>query len=143
MKTSETGIKLIERHEGLRLGAYLCPAGVWTIGYGHTRTAKLGMSITQQRANELLRDDLRTAENAVNNQNLQLNQNQFDALVSFVFNVGSENFRNSTLLRKIKLNVLDPSIKTEFARWIHAKGRVLPGLVKRRGDEANLYFSSL
>src|SRR5690554_6672479 len=141
MKTSETGIKLIERHEGLRLGAYLCPAGVWTIGYGHTRTAKLGMSITQQRANKLLRDDLRTAENAVNNQNLQLNQNQFDALVSFVFNVGSGNFRNSTLLKKAKINPADPSIRYEFSRWNKGGGRVLPGLVTRRADEANLYFA--
>lgn len=141
MRTSKKGIKIITAHEGLKLGAYLCPAGVWTIGYGHTRTAKQGMSITMQRAEELLRDDLKTAENAVNNQNLKLKQNQFDALVSFVFNVGSGNFRNSTLLRKAKVNPKDPSIRYEFSRWNKGGGRVLPGLVKRREEEANLYFS--
>jgi len=141
MKTSQKGINIITAHEGLKLGAYICPAGVWTIGYGHTRTAKQGMSITASRAEELLKDDLKTAENAVNFQSLRLNQNQFDALVSFVFNVGSGNFRNSTLLRKAKLNPSDPSIRDEFSRWKMGGGRTLPGLVKRRADEANLYFS--
>lgn len=140
MKTSDKGIKLITAHEGLRLEAYKCPAGVYTIGYGHTRTARPGMVITRHRAEELLKDDLVTAENAVNNQNLKLNQNQFDALVSFVFNVGSGNFRTSTLLRKVKANVDDPSIADEFMRWNKANGRVLFGLVRRREEESNLYF---
>ena len=132
---------MIARHEGLRLEAYKCPAGVWTIGYGHTRTAKEGLVITRQRAEDLLKDDLITAENAVSNQHLKLNQNQFDALVSFVFNVGSGNFKRSTLLKKAKASAADPTIRDEFARWNQGGGRVLPGLVKRRADEANLYFS--
>lgn len=140
MKTSDKGIKLITAHEGLRLEAYKCPAGVYTIGYGHTRTARPGMVISKQRAEELLKDDLITAENAVNNQNLKLNQNQFDALVSFVFNVGSGNFRTSTLLRKVKANADDPSIADEFMRWNKANGRVLFGLVRRREEESKLYF---
>ncbi|WP_026473952.1 lysozyme [Alkaliflexus imshenetskii] len=140
MKTSEKGVQLITTHEGLKLNAYVCPAGVWTIGYGHTRTAKQGMTITKQRAEELLKDDLQTAENAVNNQLLRLSQNQFDALVSFVFNVGPGNFRKSTLLSMIKLNANNPLIADEFMRWHKGGGRVLPGLVKRREDEANLYF---
>lgn len=140
MKTSDKGIKLIAAHEGLRLEAYKCPAGVYTIGYGHTRTARPGMVITKQQAEELLKDDLITAENAVNNQNLKLTQNQFDALVSFVFNVGSGNFRTSTLLRKVKANADDPSIADEFKRWNKASGRVLFGLVRRREEEAHLYF---
>ena len=96
MKTSDNGIAFIKRHEGVRLQAYLCPAGVWTIGYGHTSSVKQGDRISQSQADTYLRADLRTAEQAINKQRLNLNQNQFDALVSFVFNVGSGNFEKST-----------------------------------------------
>lgn len=141
MKTSKNGIDLIARHEGLRLKAYRCPAGILTIGYGHTGNVREGQTITEDYAKYLLASDLSTAENAVNRQNLNINQNQFDALVSFVFNVGSGNFLKSTLLKKIKVNPNDTLIAAEFDRWNKAAGKVLPGLVKRRLDEAKLYFS--
>lgn len=141
MKTSQRGIELIKKHEGLRLSAYLCPAGVPTIGYGHTKGVKLGQVITEAEAEQFLIEDLKTSEQEIDRHNLQLNQNQFDALVSFVFNVGAGNFRSSTLLRRVKLNPDDRDIENQFKRWAYAKGRVLPGLVKRRNDEAKLYFS--
>lgn len=141
MKTSFNGIELIKKHEGLRLRAYLCPGGVWTIGYGHTRLAREGMVITAPRAQELLVEDLSEAELCVLRQGLKINQNQFDALVSFVFNCGSGNFQRSTLLKKAKVNPQDPSIATEFRRWNKASGVVLAGLAARREDELKLYFS--
>lgn len=143
MKTSEKGIKLIKRHESCRLTAYKCPAGVWTIGYGHTGDdVQPGMIISRGKADNYLRADLKDAEKAIEEEGLTLNQNQFDALVSFVFNVGAGNFRNSTLLRKAKINTDDPSIANEFGKWKYGGGKVLPGLVKRRKEEAKLYFSS-
>lgn len=143
MKTSDKGIELIKRHEELRLKAYQCPAGVWTIGYGSTGGVRPGDVITEAQAEVKLREDLRTAENEVNRHKLNINQNQFDALVSFTFNVGSGNFRSSTLLKRIKENPNHPDIENQFGRWIYAKGRVLPGLVKRRKEEANLYINGI
>ena len=143
MKTSDKGIELIKRHEELRLKAYQCPAGVWTIGYGSTGGVRPGDVITEAQAEVKLREDLRTAENEVNRHKLNINQNQFDALVSFTFNVGSGNFRSSTLLKRIKENPNHPDIENQFGRWIYAKGRVLPGLVKRRKEEANLYTNGI
>jgi lysozyme len=131
---------MIKKHEGLRLVSYLCPAGVWTIGYGHTLTAREDQTITQEQAVKLLVKDLRHAEGVVNNYNLDINQNQFDALVSFVFNIGSGNFARSTLLRKAIKNAQDATIADEFRRWNKAGGRPLPGLTKRREEEAQLYF---
>ena len=101
MKTSPIGRKLIQSFEGYRSEAYLCPAGVWTIGYGHTRDVKQGDICTKEEADMFLQDDLKTAEDAVNAQNLKIGQLQFDALVSFVFNVGTANFNKSTLLKKL------------------------------------------
>lgn len=142
MKTSNNGLELIKRHEGCRLTAYKCPAGVLTIGYGHTGADVVaGMMITQQQADELLRRDVRWAADAVNRENLNINQNQFDALVSFVFNLGAVNFRGSTLLKMIKVNPLSINIRTEFGKWCKAKGSTLPGLALRRKHEAELYFS--
>lgn len=141
MKTSKAGIELIKRHEGLRLAAYLCPAGIPTIGYGHTKGVKLGQVISEEEAEQFLREDLKTSEQEIDRQNLQLNQNQFDALVSFVFNVGAGNFRSSTLLKRVRLNPNDPDIDRQFKRWVYANGRILPGLIKRRNDETKLYFS--
>lgn len=139
MRTSEKGIELIKAHESLKLNAYQCPAGVWTIGYGHTRGVSKGMSITRMDADRMLKEDLRDSEDIINRQNLDVNQNQFDALVSFVFNVGAGNFESSTLLSKAKINVKDRSIPEEFRRWVYAKGRILPGLVKRRTEESELW----
>ena len=141
MKASEKAYSLIRQFEGLRLTDYRCPAGVWTIGYGHTSGVVPGMVITKEQAEELLSQDIVVAENIVNAECQNLRQCQFDALVSFVFNVGSGNFRKSTLLKKVKANPDDNSIVDEFMRWIYVKGIVLPGLQKRRLAEMRLYFS--
>ena len=141
MKTSRKGIELIKAHEGLRLDAYLCPAGVPTIGYGHTYNVKMGDRITAEQAERLLIGDLAVAETEVNRYGLNINQNQFDALVSFVYNVGARNFRSSTLLKRLKANPNDPDIANQFRRWVYGGGKVLPGLVRRRNDEAKLYFT--
>ncbi len=141
MKASEKAYSLIRQFEGLRLAAYRCPAGVWTIGFGHTSEVVPGMSITKEQAEEFLMQDIVAAENIVNAECLNLRQCQFDALVSFVFNVGGGNFRKSTLLKKIKANPDDNSIMDEFLLWVHARGVVLPGLQKRRLVEMRLYFS--
>lgn len=141
MKTSNNGIEFIKRHEGLRLNAYKCTSGKPTIGYGHTKGVKIGQTITKEEAERLLREDLIVAENEINRHNLNLNQNQFDALVSFVFNVGIGNFQTSTLLKKIKLDPNNKSIENEFKRWIYSGGKVSLGLIKRRKEEAELYFS--
>ncbi len=147
MKTSEKGLALIMRHEALSLKAYKCPAGIWTIGYGHTRDVKAGDVCTKQQAVEWLMQDVKTAEAAINNAHLPINQNQFDALVSFVFNVGIGNFKRSTLLKKIRANAFDKNIEQQFMRWNKARvnGRLKPlrGLTKRRTAESKLYFSNM
>lgn len=140
-RISNAGLKFIEKHEGKRLKAYLCPAGVWTIGIGHTRGVKEGDTITEEQAYELLRQDVRAAENAVNFENLKITQNQFDALVSFTFNMGVGAFKKSTLLKKIKANPKDATIASEFSKWINAGGAKSAGLINRRKEEINLYFS--
>lgn len=142
MKTSPKGIALIKEFEGLRLKAYKCPGGVWTIGYGHTAGVKPGMLISKAQAEEYLKADLIAFERYLNGLGLALNQNQFDALVSFIYNVGTGNFSNSTLLRKVRANPQDNSIMDEFLRWVYSKGRVLPGLQRRRLAEMKLYFSN-
>ena len=142
MNTSPKGIALIKEFEGLRLKAYKCPGGVWTIGYGHTAGVKSGMVITEAQAEEYLKADLIVFERYLNGLRLALNQNQFDALVSFIYNVGTGNFSSSTLLRKVRANPQENSIMDEFLRWVYSKGRVLPGLQRRRLDEMKLYFSN-
>ena len=143
MKTSKQGIELIKRYEGLRLKAYVCPAGVATIGWGHTKGVKAGMVIDLAEAERLLADDIAIAERCVNCDADSLNQNQFDALVSFVFNVGTANYKKSTLRKKVLSNPNDPVIADQFERWVYAKGKVLLGLMKRRADECDLYFSKV
>lgn len=142
MKTSPKGIALIKEFEGLRLKAYKCPGGVWTIGYGHTAGVRPEMVITEAQAEDFLREDLFSCENAVNNQKLSINQNQFDALVSLIYNIGIGNFQKSTLLCKARVNPNDNSIMDEFLKWVYSKGRVLPGLQRRRLAEMKLYFSN-
>lgn len=141
MKASEKAYSLIRQLEGLRLTAYKCPAGVWTVGYGHTSGVVPGMVITKEQAEAFLRQDIATVENIVNAECPGLRQCQFDALVSFVFNVGGGNFRKSTLLKKIKVNTDDNSIMNEFLRWVYTNGVVPTGLQKRRLVEMRLYFS--
>ena len=140
MKTSSIGRKLIQGFEGYRSEAYLCPAGGWTIGYGHTAGVKEGDTCTKEQADLFLQEDLQWAEKVVNSQNLDLNQYQFDALVSFVYNVGSGNFQDSTLLQKIKANPKDyTAIEEEWKKWKYANKQVLKGLVHRRAAEWSLY----
>ena len=142
MKTSSKGIALIKEFEGLRLKAYKCPGGVWTIGYGHTAGVKPGMVISEAQAEEYLKADLIAFEKYLNGLGLALDQNQFDALISFIYNVGTGNFTSSTLLRKVRVNPQDNSIMDEFLSWVYSKGRVLPGLQRRRLAEMKLYFSN-
>lgn len=132
--------EIIKEFEGLEFDAYLCPAGVWTIGYGHTGGVKKGDAITEEEADILLSRDVQDAERAINSYvKVAINQNQFDALVSFVYNLGSGNFKSSTLLRK--LNQCDYlGAANEFERWNKAGGKVLNGLVRRREVEVNLFI---
>lgn len=141
MKASIDAYELIKQFEGLRLEAYLCPAGIWTIGYGHTSGVSPNSFITIQEADEYLHRDVATIEMQLNKLNLSLRQCQWDAIVSFVFNVGIGNFRSSTLLAKIRTNPDDNSIMDEFLRWVYANGKVMKGLQKRRLAEMKLYFS--
>ena len=142
MKTTPKGIALIKEFEGLRLKAYKCPGGVWTIGYGHTDGVRPGMVISERQAEDFLKAELIAFEKYLNDLRLAINQNQFDALISFIYNVGTGNFSSSTMLRKVKANPLDNSIMDEFLRWVYSKGRVLPGLQRRRLAEMKLYFSN-
>ena len=139
-KTSEYGVTLIQHYEGLRLKAYFCPGNVWTIGYGHTKGVQEGDRITEAEADRLLRIDLDEYEEAVNNLvDVDLNQNQFDALVSFTFNLGAGNLKRSTLLKKLNAGDYHGAAE-EFPRWNKSNGRVLPGLVKRRSAERLLFL---
>lgn len=141
MKASVDAYELIKQFEGLRLEAYLCPAGIWTIGYGHTSGVSPNSFITIQEADEYLHRDVAAIEMQLNKLNLSLRQCQWDAIVSFVFNVGIGNFKASTLLAKIRINPDDNSIIDEFLRWVYANGKVMRGLQKRRLTEIKLYFS--
>ena len=135
----EKGLELIKSFEGLRLRAYLCPAKVWTIGYGHTGDVRGGQVITQSQADDLLKQDLRRFEIAVRKLvKVPLTQNQFDALVSFAYNVGEAALSRSTLLRKLNAGDL-AGTKLEFAKWNKGGGKVLAGLTRRRDAEANLF----
>jgi len=139
IRASKKGIDLIKTFEGFRNNAYQDSAGIWTIGYGHTLTARQGMTITRTQGEELLRQDLKRFEKAVRDRvTVPLTQNQFDALVSLAFNIGVGAFTGSTLLKR--LNQGDyPGAANEFKRWVHAGGRRLKGLVNRREKEELLF----
>jgi lysozyme len=141
IETSQAGIDLIKRWEGCKTKAYKCPAGVWTVGYGHTGTVKPGMSISHDKAEELLKRDLQRFEKAVKTLvTVPINQNQFDALVSFTYNVGAKAFGDSTLL--VMLNQKKHlSCADQFSRWTKAGNKTLPGLVLRRSEERDLFLS--
>lgn len=140
MRTSDIAFEKIQEFEGLRLTAYKCPAGVWTIGYGHTKGVKMGQTITKTQAETLLRGDLLPCEDYVRGLNLELTQGQFDALVDFCFNLGTGALGRSTLLQKIRTKADEQTIRGEFAKWVNAGGVRLQGLVKRRAWEADRYF---
>lgn len=143
MQISNLGLDIIKQYEGLRLTAYLCPANVWTIGYGHTHQVKEGDQITENMATEYLKKDVRHAQNAVAKYvKIEIEQHHFDALVSFIFNVGTGSFKNSTLLRMLNDGNFDGAEK-QFIRWNKATVRgvkkVLRGLTDRRQEEAGLF----
>ncbi|MBE1236327.1 lysozyme [Phaeovibrio sulfidiphilus] len=138
------GVDLVKEFEqgpggGPALHAYLCPAGVWTIGYGHTRTARPGLEITAGQALDLLGRDLEQAGREVERRvSVPLCAPRFAALASFVFNAGAGSFARSTLLRRLNAGEYD-AVPGELGRWTRANGRVLPGLVRRRAAEAALW----
>lgn len=133
MKTSQTGINLIKKFEGCVLHAYKDPVGVWTIGYGHTVGVKSGQKITQAQAEKFLKDDLKIYEKGVTDSKIKVNQNQFDALVSFAYNCGVGSLK--TLLSGRTLN----QVSDALLLYNKAGGRVLQGLVNRRKAEKDLF----
>jgi lysozyme len=143
MKISDAGLELIKSFEGLYLKAYLCPAKVWTIGYGHTLGVMPGDVITKDQAEALLRKDLEQFEAVVNRSvSVPITQAQFDSLVSLCYNIGAKAFVTSTLLKK--LNAGDyAGAAAEFEKWNKAGGVILPGLAKRRKKERELFEKDL
>lgn len=151
MKVSDEGVELIQQFEGCRLKAYLDSVGIPTIGYGTImypsgQRVKMGEKITQEDAMTYLKYEVSLKSKSVNAfvSNVVLNQNQFDALVSFAYNVGIGGLQKSTLLKKVIKNPNDPSIRNEFLKWdkgrVNGKLTTLAGLTKRRQREADLYF---
>jgi lysozyme len=140
---SDNGLNLTKSFEGLRLLAYQDVAGIRTIGYGHTGPDVLpGLTITEPVATALLRADLADAIRCVNGAvTADITQPQFDALVDFCFNAGRGNFLNSTLLRQVNLGNTQAAT-AQFALWVHAGGKVVPGLVRRRKAEAQLFAAA-
>ena len=139
MRISQEGVNLIKHFEGCRLEAYKCPAGVWTIGYGHTKGVKEGDAIEQEAAEAFLIEDLEAFEQAVARLvKVPITQQQFDALVSFTFNLGAGNLERSTLLEKLN-GYQYIEVPEQMMRWVRAGGQVLDGLVKRRAAEAALF----
>ncbi len=144
--TSERGFELIKRFEGLRLNSYLCPAGVWTVGYGTTRLpngepVREGLLITQERAEKLLRHDVLAFERTVNRvvTYADLKQLMFDAMVSLAYNIGSGAFADSTLVRVLNEGNVNEAAQ-QFLRWNRAGGQVSVGLKRRRKAERALFL---
>jgi len=139
MKISQEGLALIKKFEGCELKAYHCAAGVPTIGYGSTHGVTMDMEITQEEADELLMDDVHKFEEAVTRAvKVPLEQNQYDALVSWTFNLGPSNLSSSTMLRVLNEGNYD-EVPAQIKRWNKAGGKVLQGLIRRREAEALLF----
>ena len=139
MNLGYNGTKILKFFEGCRLTAYQDSVGVWTIGYGHTKGVYDGMTITQEEAEQMLLTELEEYEGYVEKYvTVPLTQNQFDALVVWVYNLGPTNFRRSTLLKELNSGNYTAAGK-EITRWNKAGGKVLAGLVKRREAEAELF----
>lgn len=168
MKINVKGIDIIKHYEGLHDGDLTkiglqpkpCPRGIWTAGWGHAiidpdtkkfvtiendpkgiRANELFKDLTLQQANDLLASDLERFETWANNMNIKWSQNQFDAVVSFMFNIGVGNFKKSNVFRLGLFNVNNPAIRNSFMGWNKSGGKVYAGLTARRKDEADLYFS--
>ena len=139
MKTSEYGIDLIKHFEGCVLTAYKCPAGVWTIGYGHTKDVQPGDEWSESHADHMLEVELEEYENYVNTAvKVPLQQNQFDALVSWTYNLGGGNLNASTMLKVLNAGEYD-EVPNQMLRWNKAGGKVLEGLTRRREAEGNMF----
>ena len=140
MQVSEKGLALIRRFEGLRLSAYRCPAGVASIGYGRTAGVKMGDTCTRAEADQMLADDAaRFAGHVASLVKVPLNQNQIDALVAFVYNIGPAAFAKSTMLKLINQRLFDDAAN-QFIRWNRAGTEVLAGLTRRRIAERELFL---
>lgn len=140
MTTTELLLEKLMEMEGLRLEAYKDAAGVPTIGYGHTKDVRMGDHITAYWAKEMLREDIEAAEWQVKELQVARNEAQLDALTSFVFNLGIERLKESTLLKVIREGGSMQQIRREFKRWVYAGGKKLKGLERRREWEARRFF---
>lgn len=147
-KITDKGIDLIKSFEGFSAKPYLCPAKIPTIGYGATfypdgkKVTMKDAPITEAKAVDLLKNMLIKFEQYVDSYCVDtVNQNQFDALVSFCYNLGPSNLKSSTLLKKVNTNPNDPTIEAEFMKWTRSSGKILKGLVRRREAESKLYFN--
>ena len=139
MEISQEGLSLIKRFEGCKLKAYKCSAGVPTIGWGSTQGVTMDMEISQQRADALLLEDVAIFEEEVNKAvKVPLEQNQFDALVAWTFNLGGSNLRSSTMLKVLNEKKYE-EVPSQMKRWNKANGEVLAGLVRRREAESLLF----
>ncbi len=140
MKTSAEGLALIKKFEGLELEAYKCAAGVWTIGYGHTKDVQPGDVWSESHASHMLEVELEEFEEYINdNVTVALSQNQFDALVSWVYNLGPANLKASTMLKVLNSGDYE-GVPAQIKRWNKAGGKVLQGLIRRREAEALLFI---
>lgn len=139
----EKALELIKRFEGCKLKAYYDTGGLLTIGYGDTHNVTPGLIITQKEAEDRLFSHVKDVANSLRNViGVSISSNQFDALISFTYNLGIGALKKSTLLKKIKKNSNDPLIRNEFMKWVYDNGVRLNGLVKRREAESELYFSA-
>ena len=145
---SQKGLNLIKRFEGIRLKPYLCPAGVPTISIGctyyedGTKVKMTDAPISEARATDIFLNVIKHYEQSVDSFCVDtINQNQYDALVSFCYNVGAGSLKSSTLLKKVNVDPNNQSIKLEFLKWNKSEGKVLNGLTLRRNAESELYFS--
>ena len=140
MKTSAEGLSLIKKFEGCELEAYQCSAGVWTIGYGHTKGVEAGDEISKEQAEEMLVEELHEYESYVNDfVTAPLSQNQYDAMVSWVYNLGPANLKASTMLKVLNAGEYE-EVPAQMKRWNKAGGKVLEGLIRRREAESLLFL---
>lgn len=147
MKISQKGIDFIKSHEALRLKAYQDSKGVWTIGWGHTKGVKPGDVITREQAEQFIRDDFAWVERTLNADLVTgrdkplVTQNEFDALCSLVFNIGSQAYLDSTVRRKIKQGDKMAAARA-FKMWVYSEHKFIQGLANRRADEVRLFLQS-